>query len=231
MLGFDRGQRPARSRSPPATCARRSDGTFIGHFYAGYFQAINVVGMLLQLFVVSRVINVLWGCPWRCAILPLVALACYGSIAMAPFLAVLRWVKTAEQRDRLLAAEHGEPGPLPADDPRRQVQGQAGHRHLLRPRRAIVLSGRHGPGGLGRCSRFGPAGFALINAVLVLVWLAHRGRGRAASSRAAYQGHSSFPRRTDPHRHRHSHASSTWRLLHPSAPQPFMPLGCTPSTM
>jgi hypothetical protein len=52
-------------------------GAFIGHFYAGYFQAINVVGMVLQLFVVSRVIAYL-GLPAAVCLMPLVALACYG---------------------------------------------------------------------------------------------------------------------------------------------------------
>ena len=58
-------------------------GTFIGHFYASYFQVVNVTGMVLQLFLVSRVINYS-GVPVSMTILPLVALVCYGSTRWCP---------------------------------------------------------------------------------------------------------------------------------------------------
>jgi AAA family ATP:ADP antiporter len=75
--------------------AAGDEGRFIGTFYADYFQVVNIVGMVLQLFVVSRVIRYL-GLPVAVCILPLVALGSYVTAAMIPSLAIARWVKTAE---------------------------------------------------------------------------------------------------------------------------------------
>jgi AAA family ATP:ADP antiporter len=71
------------------------EGRFIGAFYAEYFQVVNVVGMLLQLFVVSRVVKFL-GVPVALCILPAVALGSYTLAAVLPSLAIVRWAKTAE---------------------------------------------------------------------------------------------------------------------------------------
>jgi AAA family ATP:ADP antiporter len=51
--------------------------------------------MLLQLFVVSRVVKYL-GVPVALCIVPLVALGSYATAAFIPSLAIMRWVKTAE---------------------------------------------------------------------------------------------------------------------------------------
>ena len=51
--------------------------------------------MLLQLFVVARVVN--WaGVPVAMCILPVVALVSYTRAALLPTLAMVRWIKTAE---------------------------------------------------------------------------------------------------------------------------------------
>jgi len=70
-------------------------GRFIGAFFAEYFQVVNIAGMVLQLFVVSRVIKYL-GLPVAVCILPLVALGSYATVALIPSLTIARWVKTAE---------------------------------------------------------------------------------------------------------------------------------------
>ena len=70
-------------------------GVFIGAFFAEYFQIVNIAGMLLQLFVVARVVKYL-GVPVALCILPLVALGSYTVAALVPSLAIMRWVKTAE---------------------------------------------------------------------------------------------------------------------------------------
>jgi len=75
--------------------AAGDQGRFIGTFFADYFQVVNIAGMLLQLFVVSRVIKYL-GVPIAVCILPLVALGSYTVAALIPSLAIVRWVKTAE---------------------------------------------------------------------------------------------------------------------------------------
>ena len=71
------------------------EGRFIGAFFADYFQIVNIAGMVLQLFVVSRVVKYL-GVPVALCILPLVALGSYTVAAIVPSLMIIRWVKTAE---------------------------------------------------------------------------------------------------------------------------------------
>lgn len=70
-------------------------GRYIGTFFADYFQIVNIAGMLLQLFLVSRAIKYL-GVPLALCILPLIALASYTVAALIPSLMIMRWVKTAE---------------------------------------------------------------------------------------------------------------------------------------
>ena len=71
------------------------EGRFIGAFFADYFQVVNIAGMVLQLFVVSRLIKYL-GVPVAVCILPAVAFGSYALAAIVPSLAIIRWVKTAE---------------------------------------------------------------------------------------------------------------------------------------
>jgi len=68
---------------------------WIGSFYADFFAVVSVVGVVLQLFVVSRVIRFL-GVRGAVLFLPVIALSSYALLALAPVLAVVRWAKTAE---------------------------------------------------------------------------------------------------------------------------------------
>ena len=77
------------------TLSAGDEGRFIAAFFANYFQIVNIAGMLLQLFVVSRVVKYL-GVPVALCILPVVALGSYTLAALIPSLAIMRWVKTAE---------------------------------------------------------------------------------------------------------------------------------------
>ena len=56
---------------------------------------MNIAGLLLQLFVVSRVLKYL-GVRVAILVLPLIALGGYLVAAFYPVLAIVRWVKTAE---------------------------------------------------------------------------------------------------------------------------------------
>jgi len=67
----------------------------IGHFYSVYQGTVNLVTMLLQLFLVSRIIKYL-KIPAALLILPVVALTAYSLILFIPLLAAVRWAKTAE---------------------------------------------------------------------------------------------------------------------------------------
>ena len=72
-----------------------SESEFIAGFYADFFAVVNILGLLLQLFVVSRILKYL-GLGVAILILPLIALGGYAIAAFFPVLAIIRWVKTAE---------------------------------------------------------------------------------------------------------------------------------------
>jgi len=66
-----------------------------GKFYSSFFNVVNVVGLLMQLFLVSRIVR--WvGVRWAILVLPVVAFGGYILMGLFPLLAVTRWVKTAE---------------------------------------------------------------------------------------------------------------------------------------
>jgi AAA family ATP:ADP antiporter len=68
---------------------------YIGEFYSNFFLGVNLLGLTLQLFVVSRLFKY-FGVQVAVLVLPLIALSGYAFLAFAPILAVVRWVKTAE---------------------------------------------------------------------------------------------------------------------------------------
>ncbi len=68
---------------------------FIGRFYADFFLVVNAAGLVLQLFVVSRLLR-RFGVRIAILVLPVIALAGYTVLAFLPVLAIVRWVKTAE---------------------------------------------------------------------------------------------------------------------------------------
>jgi ATP:ADP antiporter, AAA family len=82
-----------------AVNAGASDGLgvpeYIGRFYSQFFLVVNVVGLLLQLFVVSRILKY-FGVKVAVLVLPVIALTGYTILAFAPVLALVRAVKTAE---------------------------------------------------------------------------------------------------------------------------------------
>jgi AAA family ATP:ADP antiporter len=88
-------KRTADARIQAGMLAAADTGRFIGGFYADYFQVVNIAGMVLQLFLVSRVIKYV-GVPVAICVLPVVALGSYATAALIPSLAIVRWVKTAE---------------------------------------------------------------------------------------------------------------------------------------
>ena len=75
--------------------ARADEGRFIGAFFADYFQLVNIIGLVLQLFFVSRLVKWL-GVTFALCVLPVVALGSYGVAMLVPSLAIVRWAKTAE---------------------------------------------------------------------------------------------------------------------------------------
>jgi AAA family ATP:ADP antiporter len=68
---------------------------YIGRFYSEFFLVVNVLGLVLQLFVVSRILKY-FGVKVAILVLPLIALTGYTILAFAPVLALVRGVKIAE---------------------------------------------------------------------------------------------------------------------------------------
>lgn len=70
-------------------------GSFIGAFYGNYFFWVNIVAVLMQAFLVSRIVKYT-GLRGVLLMLPFVALGAYGLIAAGVGFSVVRWAKTAE---------------------------------------------------------------------------------------------------------------------------------------
>jgi AAA family ATP:ADP antiporter len=68
---------------------------YVGAFYGNYFFWVNVVAVLLQAFVASRLVKH-FGVAGVLFALPLIALGAYGFVALGATLGVVRWAKTAE---------------------------------------------------------------------------------------------------------------------------------------
>jgi AAA family ATP:ADP antiporter len=68
---------------------------YIGKFYAGFFKYMNLFGILIQLFLVSRVFK--WiGVRGALFVLPFIALGGYAFIAIGASLLIVKWVKVTE---------------------------------------------------------------------------------------------------------------------------------------
>ena len=70
-------------------------GEYIGKFYGDFFSVVNLVALILQLLVVSRVLKYL-GVRAALLILPVIALGGYALLVFYPVLTMVRWAKTAE---------------------------------------------------------------------------------------------------------------------------------------
>ena len=68
---------------------------YIGAYYGSYFLWVNVVAVLLQAFVASRLVK-RFGLAGVLLALPIIALGAYGFVAVGATLSLVRWAKTAE---------------------------------------------------------------------------------------------------------------------------------------
>jgi len=72
-----------------------TEGQIIGNFYARYFSMVNAVGLLLQLFVVSRIVKYA-GVAWAVMVLPALSFGAYNVILFIPFLSAVLTAKVVE---------------------------------------------------------------------------------------------------------------------------------------
>jgi AAA family ATP:ADP antiporter len=68
---------------------------FIGAFYGGFFANVNLLGLLLQAFAVSRLLPLI-GVRRALFVLPTISLLSYTMIGLVPLLGLVRWGKTLE---------------------------------------------------------------------------------------------------------------------------------------
>ena len=144
------------------------EDAFIAAFYARYFGAVNLAGMLLQLFLVSRMIKYI-GVHVAVCILPLVALGSYVAIAAVPLLGIVRWMKTAENSiDYSLQGTVKQVLYLPTTRTEKYKAKQAIDTFFVRLgdvcSAALVLAGTHLFG-------FGIGQFATVTACIAALWL------------------------------------------------------------
>jgi AAA family ATP:ADP antiporter len=145
-----------------------SEEEYIGSFYANFFTVVNLAGLLLQLFVVSRVLKYL-GVGVAITILPLIALGGYLIAAFYPVLAMLRWAKTAENAtDYSLQNTVRQVLFLPTTREEKYKAKQAIDTFFVRAgdvlSAALVFAGT-------TWLAFSTQQFALFNVALVTVWL------------------------------------------------------------
>ncbi len=141
---------------------------YIGAFYSRFFLIVNLVGLLLQLFVVSRLIRYL-GVQLAVMTLPFLAAVGYSFLAFAPILAVVRWVKTAENAtDYSLQNTVRNVLFLPTSRDQKYKAKQAIDSFFVRA--GDVLAAILIYVGTTRLA-FGPSQFARVNLGLALAWL------------------------------------------------------------
>jgi AAA family ATP:ADP antiporter len=142
---------------------------YIGSFKGSYFFWVNVIGVVLQLFVASRLVKYT-GVRGVVLALPLVALGAYGFIALGAAFAAQRWAKTAENSTDYSLMNTGKQMLwLPTSREEKYKAKQAIDTFFVRTgdlmSAGLVYLGTH-------AFSLGPRGFAATNLGLVLVWLA-----------------------------------------------------------
>jgi len=140
----------------------------IGSFYSTFYMWVNIVGLILQLFVVSRIVKA-FGVPLAVLLLPLVSLGAYGIIALAPFLRAVFIAKVGENAtDYSLNNTVRNMLFLPCTTEQKYSAKQAIDSFFVRlgdvGAAAVVFAGT-------TWLPLSTRAFAAVNALLVLLWL------------------------------------------------------------
>jgi AAA family ATP:ADP antiporter len=145
-----------------------TEGQIIGDFYSKYFTYVNILSLVLQLFVVSRVVKYL-GTAWAVMILPFISLGAYNILAFVPTLTFVLMAKVAENStDYSLNNTVRNMLFLPCTYEEKFSAKQAIDSFFVRMgdvlSAALVFFGTN-------IMQLSPQMFAAVNAVLVLIWL------------------------------------------------------------
>ncbi len=141
----------------------------IGEFYGNFFTVVNIAAALIQALLVSRIIR--WfGVRGALLVLPLAGLIGYGAIVFVPILAFIRSAKIAENSvDYSLQNTTRNALYLPTSREAKYKAKQANDTFFVRfgdvLSAGMVFAGTVWLG-------FAPKQFAVVNIVLIVVWLA-----------------------------------------------------------
>ena len=159
---------------------------FIGETYSRLFSTVNLLGFLLQMFVVSRVFKYL-GVGKSLFIHPLVAGVGYLLMLRAPSLQLMTWVKVADNSlDYSLYNTTKQALWLPTTREQKYNAKMTIDSFFMRAgdviQAAVVFTGER--------LAFSVPGFAAVNVVLVGAWLGVAGLLRVALRRKAEESRS-----------------------------------------
>jgi AAA family ATP:ADP antiporter len=145
-------------------------GKSIGEFYSTYFTYVNILGLLTQMFLVSRIIRY-FGVGIGILVLPIISLTSYSIIVIYPLLQAVFAAKVAENStDYSLNNTVRNMLFLPCTTEQKYSAKQAIDSFFVRL--GDVLSALLVFIGAGAgLFHIGARGFALVNACLVVVWL------------------------------------------------------------
>jgi AAA family ATP:ADP antiporter len=167
----------------------RSQEKFIGEFYAHFYSWVNLVGLLVQMFGVSRIFRYI-GVRGALFVLPCIALANYSVLAFLPILLIVRIGKILENStDYSLMNTTRHALFLPTSREAKYKAKSAIDTFVVRTGDVLTA----GVVKVGTVLRIGIAGFAAVNLVLAVVWLGvvvaigrlHRERAAAAAPAGA----------------------------------------------
>jgi AAA family ATP:ADP antiporter len=149
-----------------------SEKALIGSFYGSYFFWVNVAAVLIQAFLVSRIVRYL-GIAGVILMLPLVSLGAYSVIALGASFAVVRWAKSAENATDYSVMNTGKQMLwLPTSREEKYKAKQAVDTFFVRTgdlfSAGIVYAGT-------TWLALGVPGFAFSNVILTVAWLAVAG--------------------------------------------------------
>jgi AAA family ATP:ADP antiporter len=149
------------------TAAGLTKSQLIGIFYGDFFGWVNLVSLLIQLFVVSRVFKCV-GVRGALFVLPLVAFVSYGGLVLLPVLAAVRIGKIVENSiDYSLQNTARHALFLPTSREAKYKAKQAIDGFFWRAGdvlQAILVF-------IGVRLAFGVSQFAMLNQLLVVIWL------------------------------------------------------------
>jgi AAA family ATP:ADP antiporter len=167
----------------PESAAAREQ--FIGQTYSSFFSYVNLIGFLLQLFVVSRVFKFL-GVARSLLIHPIVALVGYAGMLRAPSFEFIRWLKIADNSlDYSLGNTTKQALWLPTSRDAKYKAKQAVDAFCMRAGDVLTAGVVY----TGELASLSIPVFAALNVVFVLGWLATvRGLNRKLRARALEAG-------------------------------------------